>query len=153
MARHMVHRRSGDVDEYQELPADKKLEADSVTVTFADGSLRSYHAESGLGGVGFEFADGGILVLRYEESDRVLTAFAPTAWHSVAGTAPWETEVGGLPADAERRVVRSASSGALFERLSPRCAVRLRVIVRSWSALLLAGRRGVGSGVVPFRGR
>jgi hypothetical protein len=87
MARHFVHRRNGDVDEYQELLADEHLEPDSVTVTFADGSLHSYHAEPGLGGVGFEFANGGILILRFEESDRVLTAFSPVAWSSVSGSA------------------------------------------------------------------
>jgi hypothetical protein len=87
MARHVVHRRNGQVDEYQELPAAEHLEPDSVTVTFPDGSLRSYHVENGLGGVGFEFAQAGILVLRCEESDHLLTAFAPTAWISVTGVA------------------------------------------------------------------
>ena len=56
MARHVVHRRNGQVDEYQELPDTEHLEPDMVTVTFPDGSLRSYHVEDGLGGVGFEFA-------------------------------------------------------------------------------------------------
>ena len=87
MARHVVHRRNGQVDEYQELPATEHLEPDLVTVTFPDGSLRSYHVENGLGGVGFEFAPAGILVLRFEDSDHLLTAFAPTAWTSVTGTA------------------------------------------------------------------
>jgi hypothetical protein len=87
MARHVVHRRNGEVDEYQELPEAEHLELDSATVTFPDGSLRSYHAEVGLGGVGFEFAEAGILVLRFEDSDHVLSAFAPTAWTSVRGTA------------------------------------------------------------------
>jgi hypothetical protein len=36
---------------------------------------------------GFEFAQAGILVLRFEDSDHVLSAFAPTAWTSVSGTA------------------------------------------------------------------
>jgi hypothetical protein len=57
-----------------------------VTVSFPDGSLRSYHVEDGLGGVGFEFAQAGILVLRFQDSDHVLSAFAPTAWTSVSGT-------------------------------------------------------------------
>jgi hypothetical protein len=35
-------------------------------VTVPDGSLHSYHVEDGLGGVGFEFAEAGILVLRFE---------------------------------------------------------------------------------------
>jgi hypothetical protein len=87
MARHLVHRRNGQVDEYQELPDAEHLELDVVTVTFPDGSLRSYHVEDGLGGVGFEFAQAGILVLRFEDSDHVLSAFAPTAWTSVSGTA------------------------------------------------------------------
>jgi len=73
MARHVVHRRNGQVDEYQELPDAEHL--------------RSYHAEDGLGGVGFEFVQAGILVLRFEDSDHVLSAFAPTAWTSVSGTA------------------------------------------------------------------
>jgi hypothetical protein len=87
MARHVVHRRNGEVDEYQELPDNAQLEPDFVTVTFADGSLRSYHVENGLGGVGFEFAEAGILVLRFQDSDHLLSAFAPTAWTSVSGTA------------------------------------------------------------------
>ncbi|MCU1658340.1 MAG: hypothetical protein JWO57_2996 [Pseudonocardiales bacterium] len=87
MARHIVHRRNGDVDEYQELHNTGPLELDFVTVTFPDGSLRSYHAEGGLGGVGFEFAEAGILVLRFEDSDHLMSAFAPTAWISVSGTA------------------------------------------------------------------
>jgi hypothetical protein len=87
MARHVVHRRNGEVDEYQELPDADHLEPDSVTVTFPDGSLRSNHAEDGLDGIGFEFADAGILVLRFEDSEHVLSAFAPTAWTSVRGTA------------------------------------------------------------------
>jgi hypothetical protein len=87
MARHVVHRRNGEVDEYQELPDNAQLEPDFVTVTFADGSLRSYHVEDGLGGVGFEFAEAGILVLRFQDSDHLLSAFAPTAWTSVSGTA------------------------------------------------------------------
>src|SRR5207342_874914 len=87
MARHVVHRRNGQVDEYQELPDSEQLEPDVVTVTFPDGSLRSYHVEDGLGGVGFEFAEAGILVLRFEDSDHLLSAFAPSAWTSVSGTA------------------------------------------------------------------
>jgi hypothetical protein len=87
MARHVVHRRNGEVDEYQELRDTEQLEPDFVTVTFPEGSLRSYHAENGLGGVGFEFAEAGILVLRFEDSDHLITAFAPTAWISVSGTA------------------------------------------------------------------
>jgi hypothetical protein len=87
MARHLVHHRNGQVDEYQELPATEHLEPDAVTVTFPDGSLRSYHAEDGLGGVGFEFGEAGILILRFEDSDHLLIAFAPTAWTSVIGTA------------------------------------------------------------------
>lgn len=54
---------------------------------FPDGSPRSFHAEAGLGGICFEFADAAILVLRFEDSDHVLSAFAPTAWTSVRGTA------------------------------------------------------------------
>ena len=38
MARHVVHRRNGHVDEYQELPDTEHLEPDIVTVTFADGA-------------------------------------------------------------------------------------------------------------------
>jgi hypothetical protein len=87
MARHLMHRRNGHVDEYQELPETEHVEPDAVTVTFADGSLRSYHAEGGLGGVGFEFGEAGILVLRFEDSDRLLIAFGPSAWTSVSGTA------------------------------------------------------------------
>ena len=87
MARHVVYRRNSQVDEYQELPATEHLEPHLVTVTFPDGSLRSYHVENGLGGVGFEFAPAGILILRFEDSDHLLTAFAPTAWTSVTGTA------------------------------------------------------------------
>ena len=87
MARHVVYRRNGQVDEYQELSDAERLEPDVVTVSFPDGSLRSYHVEAGLGGVGFEFADAGILVLRFQDSDHVLSAFAPTAWTSVSGTA------------------------------------------------------------------
>jgi hypothetical protein len=75
------------VDEFLELRTGERLEPDFVTVTFNDGSLRSYHAERGLGGVGFEFAESGILVLRLEESDHLVTAFAPTAWTSVTGSA------------------------------------------------------------------
>jgi hypothetical protein len=87
MARHVVHRHTGEADEYQELPETERLEPDSVTVTFPDGSLRSYHAEDGLGGIGFEFAEAGILVLRFQDSDHVVSAFAPTAWTAVRGTA------------------------------------------------------------------
>jgi hypothetical protein len=87
MARHLVHRHTGEVVEYQELQGTEQLEPDSVTVTFPDGSLRSYHAELGLGGIGFEFAEAGILVLRLEDSDHVASAFAPAAWTSVRGTA------------------------------------------------------------------
>jgi hypothetical protein len=87
MTRHVVHRRFGAADEYQELPADEDLAPDSVTVTFSDGSLRSYHSELELGGICFEFVDSGILVLRFGESDHVVIAFAPGAWASVAGTA------------------------------------------------------------------
>jgi hypothetical protein len=87
MARHHVHRRNGEIDEYQELPDTEHLEPHFVTVTFPDGSLRAYHVEDGLGGVGFEFAHAGILVLRFEGSDHLLSAFAPTAWTSVSGTA------------------------------------------------------------------
>src|SRR6185295_9297279 len=82
MARHVVHRRNGRVDEYQELPDAEHLEPDMVTVSYPDGSLRSYHVEDGLGGVCFEFAQAGILVLRFQDSDHVLSAFAPTAWTS-----------------------------------------------------------------------
>ncbi|MGX7678330.1 hypothetical protein ACSMXN_05480 [Jatrophihabitans sp. DSM 45814] len=87
MARHVVHRGNGEVGEYQELDHAEHLEPDSVTVTFPDGSLRTYHAEAGLGGIGFEFADAGILVLRFEGSDRLLSAFAPSAWTAVSGSA------------------------------------------------------------------
>ena len=87
MARHVVDRRNGQADEYQELQDAEHLELDVVTVTLPDGSLRSYHVEAGLGGVGFEFAEAGILVLRFQDSDHVLSAFAPTAWTSVSGAA------------------------------------------------------------------
>jgi hypothetical protein len=87
MARHVVHRQNGDVDECQELPEHEHLDPDFVTVTSPDGSLRSYHTQDGLGGVGFEFADAGILVLRFQGTDHLLRAFAPTAWISVTGTA------------------------------------------------------------------
>jgi hypothetical protein len=87
MARHVVHRRDGEVDEYLELSEAEHLEPDSVTVTSPDGSLRSYHAEDGLGGIGFEFAEARILVLRSEDTEHVLSASAPTAWTSVRGTA------------------------------------------------------------------
>ena len=87
MARHVVHRRNGELEEFQELRDGEHLESDFVTVTFHDGSLRSYHAEAGLGGVGFEFAEAGILVLRLEESDHLVTAFASTAWTCVTGAA------------------------------------------------------------------
>jgi len=56
-------------------------------VTVPDGSLHSDHVEDGLGGVGFEFAEAGILVLRFQDSDHLRSAFAPTAWASVSGTA------------------------------------------------------------------
>jgi len=87
MATHLVYRRDGQVDEYQELSAAEHLAPDAVTVTFPDGSLRSYHVEDGLGGVGFEVAEAGIPVLRFVDSDHLLSAFAPTAWTSVSGTA------------------------------------------------------------------
>lgn len=87
MTSHVVHRRNGETDEYQELRDTEHLEPHSVTVTFPDGSLRSYHVEDGLGGVGFEFAEAGILVLRFEDSDHMISAFAPTAWTTVTGTA------------------------------------------------------------------
>ena len=82
-----MHRRNGRVDEYQERPSAEQLEPDDVTVTVPDGSLRSDHVEDGLGGVGFEFAQAGILVLRFQDSDHLLSAFAPTDWTSVSGTA------------------------------------------------------------------
>jgi hypothetical protein len=87
VARHVVHRSNGAVDEFQELEEADQLEPDSVTVTLPDGSLRTYHAEAGLGGIGFEFAEAGILVLRFEGSEHVVSAFAPTAWTSVRGSA------------------------------------------------------------------
>jgi hypothetical protein len=87
MARHVVCRRNGEIDEYRELPDNEQLEPHFVTVAFPDGSLHSYHGEDGLGGVGFEFAEAGTLVLRFEDSDHMLSAFAPTAWTSVSGTA------------------------------------------------------------------
>ncbi len=65
MARHLVHHRNGEIDEYQELPDTEHLEPH----------------------FGFEFAEAGILVLRFEGSDHLLSAFAPTAWTSVSGTA------------------------------------------------------------------
>jgi hypothetical protein len=83
MARRVVYRRNDEVDEYQELPDAEHLEADLVTVAFPDGSLRSYHVENGLGGVDFESAQAGILVLGFRDSDHLLSAFAPTAWTSV----------------------------------------------------------------------
>jgi len=87
MASHLVHRRNGEVEEYQTLPDAEHLEPDFVTVTFPDGSQRSYHIEDGLGGIAFEFAVAGILVLRSQDSDHLLTAFAPTAWTAVSGPA------------------------------------------------------------------
>ena len=87
MISHLVHRRNGDVDEYQKMPDTEHLEPDFVAVTLADGSQRSYHVEDGLGGVAFEFAEAGILVLRFQDSDHLLTAFAPTAWTAVSGSA------------------------------------------------------------------
>lgn len=87
MARHVVHRRTGHIEEYQELPATDQLAPELVTVTFPDGSLRSYHTDLELDGVGFEFTQAAILVLRYQDSDHLLTAFAPTAWTAVSGTA------------------------------------------------------------------
>jgi hypothetical protein len=87
MSRHVLHRQDGVVDEYQELPSDAQLAPDSVTVTLADGSLRTYHSDADLGGIAFEFADSGILVLRFTGSERLVMALAPGAWTSVAGTA------------------------------------------------------------------
>lgn len=87
MTRHVVHRRLSVVDEYQELPPAEALASDSVTVTLPDGSLQTYHSESELGGIGFEFADSGILVLRFIESDHLVLALAPGAWASVTGCA------------------------------------------------------------------
>jgi hypothetical protein len=87
MTRHVVHRRLGVVDEYQSLPAGEALAPDSVTVTLPDGSLHTHHADNELGGIGFEFADSGILVLRFTESDHLVLAFAPGAWTSVTGCA------------------------------------------------------------------
>lgn len=87
MSRHVVHREHGVVDEYQELPDGEALAPDSVTVTFPDGSLRTYHADNELGGIGFEFVESGILVLRFVESDHLVLALAPGAWASVTGCA------------------------------------------------------------------
>lgn len=87
MSRHVVHRLPGVVSEFQELPVDETLASESVTVTLSDGSLRTYHSEEALGGVAFEFADSGILVLRFVDSDHLVIAFAPGAWTSVTGTA------------------------------------------------------------------
>ena len=87
MSRHVVHRQLGVANEYQELPADEALAPASVTVTLPDGSLRTYHSEEALGGIGFEFVDSGILVLRFTESDHVVLAFAPGAWAAVTGCA------------------------------------------------------------------
>lgn len=87
MSRHVVHRQLGVADEYQELPAGEALAPESVTVTLPDGSLRTDHSENALGGIGFEFADSGILVLRFTESDRLVLAFAQGAWVSVTGCA------------------------------------------------------------------
>src|SRR5689334_16919832 len=87
MARHVVHRLGGAVDEYQVLPAPEALAPDSVTVTLPDGSLQSHHAQQDLGGIGFEFVDSGILVLRFTDSDHLVLAFAPGAWACVTGCA------------------------------------------------------------------
>lgn len=87
MSRHVVHRLSGLVDEYQELPADERLASESVTVMLSDGSLHTYHSEDALGGVAFEFADSGILVLRFVDSDHLILGLAPGAWSRVSGTA------------------------------------------------------------------
>jgi hypothetical protein len=87
MSRHLVHRQHGAVDGYQELPADEQLAPDSVTATFSDRSLHTYHSEQALGGIAFEFVDSGILALRFIESDHLVIAFAPGAWSRVASTA------------------------------------------------------------------
>jgi hypothetical protein len=88
-ARHVLHRRNGEIDEYRELADNAdNAQLEPQFVTFPDRSLRSYHVEDGLGGVGFESAKAGILVLRFEDSDHMMHAFAPTAWTSVTGTAP-----------------------------------------------------------------
>jgi hypothetical protein len=87
MTRHVVHRRLGVIDEYQALPAGEALASDSVTVTLPDGSLHSYHAENEFGGIGFEFVDSGILVLRFIDSDHLVLALAPGAWSAVTGCA------------------------------------------------------------------
>jgi hypothetical protein len=87
MSRHVIHRQLGVAEEYQELPADEALAAESVTLTFPDGSLRTYHSEKALGGIGFEFEDSGILVLRFTERDHLVLAFAPGAWACVSGCA------------------------------------------------------------------
>jgi hypothetical protein len=84
MARHIVHRRNGQAAEYEDLPGTEHLEPDLVTVTFSDGSLRSYRVEDRLPGVGFEFVEAGILVLRVQDSDHLLSA-VPTAWTSITG--------------------------------------------------------------------
>jgi len=46
MARHVVHRRNGQVDEYQELPDTEHLEPDVVTVTFPDGRPTTWRTDS-----------------------------------------------------------------------------------------------------------
>jgi hypothetical protein len=87
MSRHVVYRQLDVVDEYQELPDGEALASESVSVTLPDGSPRTYHAENDLGGIGFEFVDSGILVLRFTDSDHLVLAFAPGAWASVSGSA------------------------------------------------------------------
>lgn len=87
MIRHVVHRQLGVVDEYETLPPGEALAPDSVTVTLPDGSVHSYHSENEVGGIGFEFADSGILVLRFIESDHLVRALSPGAWASVTGCA------------------------------------------------------------------
>lgn len=87
MSRHVIHRGPDTADEFQELPTDEELAPASVTVTHVDGSLHSHHTGAELGGIGFEFADSGILVLRFLESDRLVMAIASGAWAYVTGTA------------------------------------------------------------------
>jgi hypothetical protein len=86
MTRHVVYRGDGGAEESSDEPDLGRLERESVTVSFPDGSVRTFYAEKGLRGVGFEFGEAGILVLRQQESDRFLLAFAVSGWSSVSGS-------------------------------------------------------------------
>jgi hypothetical protein len=85
MAIQLVQRRSGELAEYAEGRQHETIDAESVTVTLPDGAQYAYHSEQGLGGVGFEFGEAGILLIRVQETDRVVCAFGPIGWRSATG--------------------------------------------------------------------